>query len=234
MKRKVYTEVPLLGKIELVDYYEQFVNYYPKCEMETKKWGVENCKEEWVIFDCGANIGYYSILFAKLASKGFVYAFEPTDTIIKLKKNLEFHQIKNVSLINIALSDKTCTKKDKIYKIWGSEPENTHFNFITIDDFVDRENIRKIDLIKIDVDSYDFEVLKGAKKTLNTLNPFVIVELNHALSLRNTSNYEAIEWMVSQGYDSGLVLDYENILFKKNYSFEKSIKFNLFFNKDEI
>jgi len=149
MKNVIYTKVPNFGNIELVDYYDEFLNYYPDCELETKKWIVDNCKDDWIILDCGANIGYYTILFAKLSNKGKVYAFEPTDTIEKLKNNLKHHKITNVKVIHKALSDITGVKKDKIYKIWGKEPEFKNFEFITIDDFIKVENISKIDLIKI-------------------------------------------------------------------------------------
>lgn len=233
MKKKViYTEVPNFVKIELVDYYDQFLSYYPKCEMETKEWVVKHCKKDWVIFDCGATIGYYSILFAKLAYKGKVYSFEPTDTIEKLKNNLSHNSINNVKIIKAALGNKTSVIKDKIYKIWEHEVVEDYFNFITIDDFVKEYNIEKLDLIKIDVDSYDFEVLKGAEQTLNRFNPFVIVELNHALNLRNTSNYHAIEWMKDKGYDAGLILDHENIVFKKYHKFRNVKTFRLMFKKN--
>ncbi|UOD35544.1 FkbM family methyltransferase [Deferribacteraceae bacterium V6Fe1] len=231
MKNVIYTKVPNFGNIELIDYYDEFLWYYPDCELETKKWVTDNCKDDWIILDCGANIGYYTILFAKLANKGYVYAFEPTDTIVKLKNNLEYHKITNVKIIHKALADTTCVKRDKIYKIWGKEAEFKSFEFITIDDFIEGENVNKIDLIKIDVDSYDFEVLKGAEKTLKKFNPFVIVELNHALSLRNTSIYHAIEWMKNIGYDKGSVLDHENIIFKKNYEFVDVEPFTLLFKR---
>ena len=40
---------------------------------------------------------------------------------------------------------------------------------------------------KYDVDSFDFEVLRGAERTLLRRNPVVVVELNHALAKRNQS-----------------------------------------------
>jgi len=217
---------PNFEKLKLIDYYDEFKFYYPNCEMQTKKWMIENIKDDWVIFDCGANIGYYSILFSKLSPKGKIYAFEPTDTIEKLKNNLNFNKVENVEVFNYALSYETINKTDKIYKIWGNDPEVKNFDFITIDDFVKKNNIQKVDLIKIDVDSYDFDVLKGAQNTLQNFNPFIVVELNHALSLRNTSNYEALEWMSTLGYINCLVLEYENVVFKRgwNFNFKKKIE----------
>src|SRR5262245_36732941 len=62
----IYTHVPGAPPIELVDYYPEFASYYPECELQTKRWFVENVKSDWTIFDAGANVGYYSILFSRL------------------------------------------------------------------------------------------------------------------------------------------------------------------------
>ena len=59
--------VPGHKSIELVADLHQ-VDYYPECELQTKRWFVENVQSDWVMFDVGANIGYYSILFSQLAA----------------------------------------------------------------------------------------------------------------------------------------------------------------------
>ena len=62
-----------------------------------------------VDLDLGANIGYYTLIFAKIVGKnGKVFAFEPDLTnFTLLKKNVEINGYKNVVLINKAVSDKT-------------------------------------------------------------------------------------------------------------------------------
>ena len=44
-------------------------------------------------------------------------------------------------------------------------------DFITLDDYVSKKAISKIDLIKIDVDGYEFKVITGALETLKSYNP---------------------------------------------------------------
>lgn len=88
----VETAVPGRPAIELVAYYEEFRDYYPQCELETKRWFVENVQPDWWILDIGANVGYYTILFAQLASRGRVLAFEPTTTASMLRRNLSASQ----------------------------------------------------------------------------------------------------------------------------------------------
>ena len=63
----IKTNVPGMAPIELVSYYDEFLFYYPDCELQTKAWFVEHAQADWVYLDCGANIGYYSILFSRLS-----------------------------------------------------------------------------------------------------------------------------------------------------------------------
>jgi FkbM family methyltransferase len=214
-KPSIFTNVPDFPSIELVAYYQEFVNYYPNCELETKNWFVHNVQKDWVLIDCGANIGYYSILFSRLAPKGHIYAFEPTSTYDMLLTNLAHHKINNVTPVKSALGKQSGEIKDAIFRIWGHKPENMVYSFITIDDFVRAKNLSRLDCIKIDVDSFDFEVLQGARETLLKFDPFVIVELNHALNKRNQSVPEALEWLAKLGYEYAYSLDFENFLLKR-------------------
>lgn len=195
--------------------YKKFLTWYNSSEMETKKWMASNIKGDWNIVDAGANIGMYTLPFSMLANSGRIFAFEPTDTIDILKENLNRYNVSNVTLINAPLGSKTEKKQDNIYKIWEEAPENRTYDFITIDDYFDGQNVEKIDLIKIDVDSYDYEVLLGAENVLKKYSPLVIVELNHALFLRNHNPKEAIQWMLSQGYNNPICLDGENYFFRR-------------------
>jgi len=177
--------------------------------METKKWFVDHIQPDWVMIDCGANIGYFSILFAKYAE--LVYAFEPTSTHDMLLKNIHYNNIRNVITLKCAVGNKTGDYTDKIFRVWNNGPEENEYPFTTIDNF----DIPKIDCIKIDVDSYDFEALQGARETLLKHNPYVMVELNHALEKRGQTKEQAIEWMRELGYPGPTVFDKENYLFRR-------------------
>jgi FkbM family methyltransferase len=211
----MYTNIPGRKPIELVAHYPQFAAYYPNCEMATKQWFVDNVKPDWVLLDIGANIGYYTVLFAQLASKGMVHAVEPTKTHLMLSENLKHNGITNARVYQDAMGASTGVIKDGIFRIWGVEPEVSCYDFITLDDFVKREKLNRIDAIKIDVDSYDFEVLQGAVETMKQFNPYIMVELNYALGKRKQTAAQALQWLAQQGYKDPPVYGGENYLLKR-------------------
>src|SRR5262245_55810077 len=49
---------------------------------------------------------------------------------------------------------------------------------ISLDQFVNEQNIRKVDLIKIDVEGFEAEVLAGSTETLNRCHPITVLEFN--------------------------------------------------------
>ena len=211
----VETAVPGRPAIKLVAYYEEFRDYYPQCELETKRWFVENVQPDWWILDVGANVGYYTILFAQLASRGRVLAFEPTTTASMLRQNLQHHNIDNAEVHEIALGAATGSREDRIYRLWGTEGEVKTYPFSRLDDFLQQRQPNRVDCLKIDVDSFDFEVLRGAERTLLKYDPFIVIELNDALAKRHQSPSDALEWLAQRGYSKALVLDRENFMLRR-------------------
>ena len=212
----MHTNIPGRAPIELIAHYPQFAAYYPNCEMATKQWFVDNVQPDWVILDVGANIGYYTILFAQLAPQGVVHAVEPTATHLMLSKNIKHHKLTNVHVHRDAMGASTGRIEDGIFRVWGAAPEVAKYDFITLDDFVKREKIERLDAIKIDVDSYDFEVLQGAVETMRRFNPYVMVELNYALAKRQQTAAQALQWLATQGYKDPPVYGGENYLLKRS------------------
>lgn len=215
IKERIETVIPGRAAIELVSFYEEFRSYYPLCELETKRWFVDNVQPDWWIFDIGANVGYYSILFGQLAPKGRVLSFEPTSTAKMLRENLQHNGIANADVHDVALGAVTGVHQDRIFRMWGGDGDVKDYPFYRLDDFIDEKKPARVDCIKIDVDSFDFEVLRGAEQTLARHNPVIVVELNHALAKRNQSAGEALAWLAQRGYRQALVLDNDNFVLQQ-------------------
>ena len=225
MPKFVITRIPGRADIELPAFYQSFEWYYPNCELQTKQWFVKNAKSDWVYIDCGANIGYYSILFSQLSPKGKVYAVEPTSTAEMLEQNVFHNQCKNVMIHRLAIGQYTGRRMEKLFRIWGEAPEELEYDFTTLDQFIERLDLQKLDCIKIDVDSFDFEVLMGGEKTLERFDPWLVVELNHALAVRGHSNMAALAWLSDRGYRQCLVLDHDNFILRRSTSAAALITF---------
>jgi FkbM family methyltransferase len=197
--------------------YEKFSSYFGSdarsVEPQTRNWFINNIKNSDIVFDVGANIGMYSILFSQYSNN--TYCFEPTQTYDNfLKPNLDKNQIKNVKTFKLALSDKIGNFNENIFMIWGENPVHDNFNFTTLDDFSTKNNVIP-NYIKIDVDGYDFEVLKGAKNLLLNNNIIVCVEINYALHTRGYKESDILNFMDEINYQNFLKLDNENYFFKK-------------------
>ena len=141
-----------------------------------------NVKDGDNVIDLGANIGYFTLILAKLVGPtGKVFAFEPDPrNLALLKKNVEYNNYKNVIIVPKAVSNVNdkCTLytgqktfgQNKIYK-----PKNTKIQkFIPIDsetvrldDFF-RTNglLDKISFIKLDVEGAEFLAFSGMKEIL--------------------------------------------------------------------
>jgi FkbM family methyltransferase len=173
-------------------------------------------KDDWTVFDCGAKTGFFTLLFSELCENGMVHAFEPTSTFDMLVNNINHYGISNTILNKLALGDKSGSIEDEIFRIWGQPSERMVYDFITIDDYCEKNKIERLDFIKIDVDSYDFDLLKGAVKTLNKLKPMITVELNYALNFRNATEQEVIDWLVTKEYSLAYVTNDQNHTFIHN------------------
>jgi len=152
-------------------------------------------KDDDIIFDVGANVGIMSLFFANKAKNGQVYSFEPTHYALnKFKKNLSLNpELANrIIVTNTFVSAKSDANPDIIaFSSWSltNRTDKDHeFHLgtpmsaegvpsITMDDFVAKNNINKLDFIKVDTDGHEYEVFSGAKNTIATLRPKIIFEL---------------------------------------------------------
>lgn len=146
-------------------------------------------KEKDYCVDVGANIGAISLSMAKkVGPKGKVFSFEPGDLQIRrFKNNLNLNSdlYKNIIILNnIGLADKE-TKlslyQDKTNKgnagFINSDIENsTKIKCSTLDIYLEKNRIKKLDFIKIDVEGIELEVMKGSLKTIRKYRPLIYYE----------------------------------------------------------
>ena len=144
-------------------------------EFETKL-VKKHIKSGDIVVDLGANIGYYTLLFAKLVGEtGTVYAFEPDPTnFALLKKNVEINEYKNVVLEQKAVSDKSGSVRlylneenkgdHRIYNS-GEGRKSIAVKSVNLDNYF--EVHQRIDFIKMDIQGAEGLALKGMKNILS-------------------------------------------------------------------
>ena len=139
-------------------------------------------------WDIGANIGFYTCLFASIVGKaGKVVAFEPASvTMNYLALNSEVNNFKNVLLIKKAIGN--IRDRRNLYCISAPLAEgfasllqtaDTKYSEIVEIDTIDSiyQDLPVPDFIKIDVEGYQLEVLKGADAFLTRHAPLIMAEL---------------------------------------------------------
>ncbi len=129
-----------------------------------------------VVIDIGANIGYYTLLFAKLVGPtGHVFAFEPDLNNFKLlTKNIFENGFTNVTLIQKAISNENDIKDFYLTNSGTtahrlSKPHNNNnsvkIETTTLDEFLKNFN-KNVNFIKIDIHGAEGKAIKGMLSTI--------------------------------------------------------------------
>lgn len=146
-----------------------------------------------VFLDIGTNIGYHSLLVASyLQGKGEVYSFEPLPRLFKqFTDSIALNGFTNIIPNNVGLAE-----KDGEHTIFLREENiagSSLFNFTDkIDNFIAAEqeviqlkkldtflpHLTHVDVIKIDVEGYEYEALQGAKELLTKSHPIIFMEFS--------------------------------------------------------
>ena len=179
---------------------ESSLYYFGTYEKGTLNFIKTHLTEGQVFFDIGANIGLMSIFASYCVGKsGRVYAFEANPETAKLLKyNIDLNTISNITIVDKAVGNQN--GKIKIYNNWAGnrggaslikpEQETTSFevDLIKIDDITEYNSIN-IGLIKVDVEGFEMDVLKGLENILSTPTPpKLIIEC----SADRNNNYDSV------------------------------------------
>ena len=171
--------------------------------------------EQFSILDIGAFIGEKSILFAQKNLNDLVYSFEPNINIFNiLNENISINHLSNISTLNIALgAEKTiaysgCNVPNNISgSIISKEKTNLKqvFNEVQVDNL---DNLLKektfkypVKFIKIDIEGFEFEVLKGAVQLITEYKPIIVTEIDDKFLKNNHSSaLETLQFIAQFGY----------------------------------
>jgi FkbM family methyltransferase len=159
-------------------------------KMSIRLW-IQLCKNSSVIFDIGANTGMYALAAKAINPRATVYAFDPVHRVYdKLKQNIVLNN-SDIIAVEMAASDSDgfATIYDTLQEHTlsvavnknllpaGAKASEVRIETITLDSFIRKNNIQKIDLVKIDVETHEPQVLQGFKEHLSYFKPALIIEI---------------------------------------------------------
>lgn len=203
-------------------------------------------KSNLIIFDVGANYGYYSLLFASICPNLIIYAFEPNPYALEI---LNLNKRENIKIILKAvgnLNGKIKFEKSHYVNSLASNVvlQNNEVNnediieveIISLDKFCEELNILP-HFIKIDVEKIELEVLEGALNVLKTYFPILSLEFYFD---EKFEYYKRIFYfLLYNGYE-GFEIKFDGTLNKildinnfRNNCLPKIIFDNLVFKKNE-
>tara|TARA_A100001011_G_scaffold398968_1_gene505443 strand:- start:218 stop:901 length:684 start_codon:yes stop_codon:yes gene_type:complete len=192
-----------------------------------------------LFIDVGAHKGEFLLNLISSIKFDKAYTFEPQEDIFEILKNKLIND-KRIIHNNFALSDVNDSKQININKLTSTSSlsnlnKNSFFlkfkNLLlkqkkeklktyevktkTIDDYFEKINLEN-SLIKIDVEGYELNVLKGSKNTINKIN-FILIE-NHFFDIYENNNKE----------------ECHDFLVKNNFKLIKKFRFPLLHFEDRL
>lgn len=172
-----------------------------------------------LVLDIGANIGAHTLLMAQLVGPGGrVLAFEPTEFAFrKLRRNLDLNPslAARLKLFHCFLTASDDIRvPDGIYSSWplgaadglhakhlGREMQTDSAQARSLDAVLAEHADRKVQLVKLDVDGFECDVLRGATSLLRDARPIFVMELApYVLEERGASLDQLLSYFLPNGY----------------------------------
>jgi FkbM family methyltransferase len=164
-----------------------------------------------IVFDVGAHAGQYTKLFARLAERGFVFAFEPGSYArTVLRAAIMVNRLNNVAIVPLALGSRAGTatlampvKSSGSYGFGlshlgpadaGREIRAELVGVATLDEATAALGLDRLDFIKADIEGWELQLLRGGRATLARLKPALFLEMNRAQLARAGDDLDAA-WM---------------------------------------
>ncbi len=194
-----------------------------------------------IVLDIGANIGWHSIWWALSSPRSSIYAFEPSMTTAKLLiKNIAHNNVASqVTHVASAVADRVGIAEfneceDSAYSSLRDTQRKRVISTITvpvttIDRFVEQAKLPEVSLLKIDVEGLETEVVRGARSTLESFEPNVLMEIFGGVA-SNPDPESTIKFMQALGYKAYVWKHGAVVPFEKH----SDEHFNYFFSKRDI
>jgi FkbM family methyltransferase len=153
-----------------------------------------------VVYDLGAQAGFYSLLASRLVGpQGMVYSFEPLPRNVRfLKEHIALNGLTNIKILELAISntDGTARFADGASPLQGSLSElgRRDVRVARLDTLFSECQLDPPNAIKIDIEGGGLQACLGARKLLEIHKPVVF------LAIDAESDYECCDFLRTLGY----------------------------------
>jgi len=191
----------------------------PLFELEPLIKKVQNLE---TLIDVGSNKGQFSLLARKHFPNIEIYSFEPINEEIKKQKKILGNN--KITYYNFALGSRNklssfyiTNRKDSSSLLKPIESTNKNYNLNEIrnikvnrlDKILEPHKIKRPSLLKLDVQGYELEVLKGSSKLLENID-YLILEVSYLKSYENQ--------ILQKNINTFILSKFFNLIFKCNTS----------------
>jgi FkbM family methyltransferase len=190
---------------------------YRQWEPEITQWMLARYSDRRINFiDVGANFGWFSCVLSRAcAPRSRLIAIEPgRESLGFLRENVALNSIDNIEVVNRAMGATAGTAvlhpgprgnpgMHSLIRMEHLAVENSDAESVEVST-LDHECSRiegRIDLVKIDVEGYELDVLRGAVETLNRVETLVLEYSPAYLRAAGNDPYALIEFLADRGFD---------------------------------
>lgn len=191
-------------KVRINDLVQGYIYFFGVWEPNLTAFVKSRLKDnsERTFIDVGANIGYFTLLGAKLLPKGNVVSIEAFPSLYdRLLENISLNKYHNVRAVNLAATDKEsaipmyhahCGNEGATTSIQGKfDSEPIIVKGLPLSDILSETEIASARLIKIDVEGAEYSVFCGLHSILNKMpdDVEVVIELNPKILTEDEMSY---------------------------------------------
>ena len=210
-----YCKIKVNGNLMYIDFNDEGISrqlyFHKKRERYSTDYMKEIVQEQDTIIDIGANSGYYALLESRLANKGKVYAIEPVPrNVWLLNQNIELNNYRNISVHRFAIGDRNGRGEMYLYEKGNlcSFKENIQNKFtgkmavpiVKLDSFINKYVSGDPTLIRMDVEGYEYQIIKGMTDILESNKPLILFIELHPFMMSEYEMYNLIETLKQNNF----------------------------------
>jgi FkbM family methyltransferase len=159
-------------------------------------------RENFVVFDIGAHVGFYSLLASVIVGdRGSVFAFEPLPRNLHfLRTHLEINGRKNVVVYEAAVGRRSgvsqFTEGSETSCGCASETGRLSVPMVSLDDLFSQGKIAIPEVVKMDIEGGEVDAIMGGQNLLKECHPIIFLATHGQEEHRN-----CIQLLSGMGYD---------------------------------